>query len=340
MYGGVDHNFGTKCHTALMKLLFIGGTRFVGRAIAEAAIARGHDVTLFHRGSGGAGIIQGAKEIFGDREQDLEAIRQEWDAVVDTCGYVPRVTNLSGQALKDFTKRYLFISTISVYAERDDDSLFVPDKPKIETEELDNETYGPLKVECELGLRELYGDRLTVVRPGIIAGPYDPTNRLTYWVERFAFCNDVLVPDQLDQPIQVIDARDLGDFTVQLLEEDRSGIFDAVGPKLTLQGLIDACNELKPDTEVVLSPLEKIDAKAGADLPLILIPNPEKPGKFKRAPMFRMTPTIPIEWRPISVTIRDTYRWCLNRDRSKPEMFGMTRDREVDLIQAARRFSR
>ena len=320
-----------------MRILVIGGTVFVGRAIAEAAIAKGHEVTLFHRGSKGTGIVSGANEILGDREGDLALIHQPWDVVVDSCAYVPRVAKHSGDALQTFTKRYVFISTISVYDEGDDGNLYVPSKPRVETEEINGETYGPLKKECEDDLAEIYGDRLTIVRPGIVAGPYDPTNRFTYWVERFAFCNDVLVPDQLHQPIQFIDARDLGEFTVGLAESDTAGTFDAVGPRMNLRELVDACQDLKPSTEPVLAPLAEIDAKPGVDLPLILIPDPEHPDQFKRQALFTMTPTVPIVWRSLSVTTLDTYRWCLNRDRSQPERYGMSRDAEVELIAAARR---
>lgn len=319
-----------------MNLLIIGGTVFVGRSIAEEAVARGHSVTLFHRGTKGAGIVAGVDEIFGDRDGDLaELSGRRWDAVIDACGYVPRIVSKSGRALLSSVDRYVFISTISVYSEADDHSLYVDRKPPVEGEAITAETYGPLKVECEDALRELYGDRLTIVRPGLVAGAFDPTNRFTYWVERFAYCNDVLVPDQLDQPVQVIDARDLATLTLDLTENQVPGSHDAVGLLATFGDVIEACRSLRPETAVVRAPLATIDARPSVDLPLVLPADENHPGRYANQALFSIPPTG--GRRTLEETVRWTYQWSLNRDRSVPDRQGLTRDREVELIAIARK---
>lgn len=322
-----------------MNLLIIGGTVFVGRAIAEEAVSRGHAVTLFHRGTKGAGIVADVEEIFGDRDGDLsELAGRSWDAVIDACGYVPRTVTKSGQALLNSVGRYIFISTISVYSEAPDHSLFVEHKAPVEGEAITPETYGPLKVECEDALRNLYGDRLTIVRPGLVAGAFDPTNRFTYWVERFAYCNDVLVPDQFDQPVQVIDARDLAEFTLDLTERQTPGEHDAVGLLATFGDVIAACQSLRPETAIVVAPLATIDARPSLDLPLVLPPDEQDPGRYANQALFSISPTG--ARRSLEETVRWTYQWSLNRDRSQPDRQGLPRDREVELIAAARKRSR
>ncbi len=318
-----------------MKILILGGTVFVGRHIAELAIARGHDVTVFHRGSKGLGIVAGAAEILGDRNADLSALAdQSWDAVIDTCAYVPRAVTHSGLSLSSATRRYIFISTISVFDFDERGTAFVGSHPTVQTEDVTAETYGALKIECEQALAAIFGERLTVVRPGLVAGPYDPTNRFTYWVERFANCNSVLVPDQLDQAIALIDARDLANETLDLVEKELSGSFTAVGERRTLGDVMDACNALRPQTRRFLFDPAESDATLGAELPLVLGRTEGKPWKYEMEPLFWLSPTRPLTYRSLEETTRDTLAWSLNRDRSVPDRAGMTRKREVEIMDA------
>ena len=219
-----------------MRLLVIGGTRFVGRHVVAAALARHHDVTVFHRGRTGADLFPDAEHLLGDRDADLSPLADgSWDVVVDACAYVPRQVRELGEVVGGSARRYLFVSTTSVYdASRgfghDEDaplaSLADPD-----TEEVTDETYGGLKVGCELAAREIYGGRLTVVRPTYVVGPHDYTHRFTYWVQRIARGGEVLAPEPRRTGLQVIDARDMASWIVTLLEDDVEGVFHAVSPE-------------------------------------------------------------------------------------------------------------
>lgn len=232
-----------------MRFLVLGGTSFVGRHFVDAALEGGHDVTLFNRGKTNADLFPAAERRTGDREaSDLGSLKTgEWDAVVDVNGYVPRIVREAAELLSGRAGSYCFISTGSVYGDLsaaaiDEDS---PLHAEVEAsvEEVTNETYGPLKVACERTTQEVFGDRALVVRPGIVAGPHDPTNRFTYWARRLARGGTVLAPSRPDQPVQVVHARDQGDFILELLTSETHGVFNSVGPDqpVTFADLLDAC---------------------------------------------------------------------------------------------------
>lgn len=318
-----------------MNILILGGTVFVGRGVAEAAMARGHQVTLFHRGSKGTGIVPGAEEVLGDRDGGLDALAgKQWDAVVDACGYVPRIVGDSSKALRDSVSRYLFVSTISVYEETEDGGLReLPVGTPVGTEEITGETYGPLKVECERVVRADWGDRGTIVRPGLVYGPYDPTNRFPYWVGHFLEGGDILVPDAADYDLQQIDARDLGEFIVTLLENDRSGIYDAVGEDSTFGTMIAACQTLNPDARQVLVAPEKIEAfgiRLGWELPLA----------YGHKPTMRVIPQAAVaaglKRRPLAETLADTAAWVREVGLPQKYNFGLSREREAEALAALR----
>jgi 2'-hydroxyisoflavone reductase len=225
-----------------MKILVIGGTRFVGRHFVDAALANGHEITLFNRGQSNANLYPNVTNIQGDRaiDADLAALKgQHWDAVVDTCGYAPSVVRKTAELLRNAVDIYLFISTISVYdgpMQRNDDEdakLQTLEDPTVE--EVTNESYGGLKVLCEQVVNDVYGDRAIQVRPGMIVGPYDPTDRYTYWDVRAAHGGEILAPGTPDRPVQMIDGRDLGKFMLHLLEQKTVGVFNATGQVLTWQ---------------------------------------------------------------------------------------------------------
>jgi 2'-hydroxyisoflavone reductase len=225
-----------------MKILVIGGTRFVGRHFVDAALANGHEITLFNRGQSNADLYPNVTNIQGDRtiDADLAALKgQHWDAVVDTCGYAPSVVRKTAELLRDAVDSYLFISTISVYdgpMQRNDDEnakLQTLEDPTLE--EVTNESYGGLKVLCEQVVNDIYGDRALQVRPGMIVGPYDPTDRYTYWDVRAAHGGEILAPGAPDRPVQMIDGRDLGKFMLHLLEQKTVGVFNATGQVLSWQ---------------------------------------------------------------------------------------------------------
>ena len=183
-----------------MRLLVLGGTKFLGRAAVEAALARGHEVTLFNRGETNPELFPEAEKLRGDRTADLSALDgREWDAVLDPSGYIPSVVRASAEALADSTAHYLFVSSVSVYA-----SLAAPvdeESPVAELGELpddklteDYSNYGPLKALCEQAVADVFGERQASVRPGLIVGANDPTGRFTYWPHRVARGGQVLAP--------------------------------------------------------------------------------------------------------------------------------------------------
>lgn len=232
-----------------MEILVLGGTAFVGRAIVEALEEADHRVTLFTRGRTNPDLFPSAPRLVGDRQAgDYRALGAgRWDATVDVSAYVPRHVAEASDALGERSGRFLFISTGSVYDFGSGDGPLDESVPRLPpergTEVVDADTYGPLKVACEDEAQGRFGSGCTIVRPGIVAGPYDPTDRFTWWVRRAAAGGTVRVPASPGQPVQVVDSRDLARLVRSLLEADRGGVYNAVGPAepTTLAGLARAC---------------------------------------------------------------------------------------------------
>jgi 2'-hydroxyisoflavone reductase len=219
-----------------MRILIIGGTAFVGRHIAQAAIEAEHDVTLFHRGRTGAELFPQVTHLTGDRNQDLSVLRAgQWDATIDVCAYLPRQVRALASALGERGGRQLFISSTSVYrtpvAPGFDESAPLAELADGATEEITAQTYGGLKVLCERAVAELHGADSTIIRPTYVIGPYDRSYRFTWWVERLARGGEVLAPGPPQDPIQVIDARDMAGWVMALLEHAIAGTFHAVSPE-------------------------------------------------------------------------------------------------------------
>ena len=228
-----------------MEILIIGGTRFVGRHLVEAAVKRGHELTLFHRGKTNPGLFSEVDEVFGDRLEDIEQLHGQWDVAVDTCGYFPRAVRLAAEHLRDRVDRYFFVSTIAVYRDLSrrgvDETAYLKTLEDPDLEEVNSSTYGPLKTECEGVVTGIFDHRHFIVRPGVIAGPADPTDRFTYWVRRVADGGEVLAPGRPKADIQVIDVRDLADWIVDSIEEGRIGIYNATGRRRRFEAMLDAC---------------------------------------------------------------------------------------------------
>ncbi|MFY9928400.1 MAG: NAD-dependent epimerase/dehydratase family protein [Streptosporangiaceae bacterium] len=313
-----------------MRILVLGGTAFVGRAIVEDALRSGAQVTLFGRGKTGTGLFPGVARLTGDRDAgDYAALGAgEWDAVVDVSGYVPRHVGQAMDALGDRAGRYLFISSQAVYVTDGvgpGSTEDTPRRPPVrDTEELSNETYGPLKVACEGDVMARYGDRATIVRPGKVGGPHDWQEGLTYWVRRAARGGPVALPGDPRQPVQVIDSRDLARLVVQLLADDRPGAFHAVGPAdpVDLEGLIRACAGAAGTTiEVVPVP----PATATPMFPLIR-------GDWasqQRSPARARAAGLPAT--PLEVTAADVLAW--DRERGQPPLeAGFTAEQEQAVL--------
>ncbi len=250
------------------RLLVLGGTKFVGRALVEAALDRGYEVTLFNRGLTNPELFEGVVEkLHGDRNADLGALGgRTWDSVVDVAAYHPAVVQRSLDVLGGAVARYLFVSTVSVYA--DQRVPPVEGAPVLGLEDPSDDSpqsYGARKAACEELVIRALGDRATVVRPGLIVGPHDPTERFSYWPRRVAEGGTVLAPGGPLDPVQFIDVRDLARFIMRLLQDDRSGIFNATGQTFEFGYLLSACLRVScSNARVVWVPAEKL-LEAGLD---------------------------------------------------------------------------
>lgn len=332
-----------------MDLLILGGTRFMGRALVADALTRGHRVTLFHRGESGADLFPECEHVLGDRDGGVRVLAgRRWDAVVDTSGYLPRVVGDAVQLLREAAPRYVFISSISVYAEPTpagcDETAAVVKLADPAVEAITGETYGGLKALCEDVVRTAYGDHALIVRPGLIAGPHDPTGRFTWWPERIARGGRVIAPGDPAQGLQFIDGRDLGEWVVRALEAGTHGTFHATGPAQPLsmrEFLATACAALASDAEFVwmdeaflvaqgVAPWQDIPAwvtAATAGLAALDVSRAISAG---------------LTFRPLADTVRDTLAWSRARAAAPPIYNalgaamppGLTPEREAALLAA------
>jgi 2'-hydroxyisoflavone reductase len=300
-----------------MKLLVLGGTKFLGRHAVDAALARGHDVTIFTRGETNPDLFPEVERLTGDRDGNLDALRgREWDGVVDTSGYVPRVVRQSAELLRDAVQRYVFVSSISVYG--DPSKPLEESSPVAELEDPSSENveedYGALKAAVERVVTEVYGDRGTNVRAGLIVGPHDPTERFTYWPRRLAEGGEVLAPGDPSAPVQFVDVRDLGAWLVQLAEHGPGGSFNATGPAepLTLQELLQrATAAVGSDATLRWVDSDRLlEAEVGpwTELPLWL-PGDDHAGMMRAD--IRRAVDAGLRFRPVEETTRDTLDWSL-----------------------------
>ena len=225
-----------------MRILLLGGTRFLGRAMADAALAAGHELTLFNRGETNAELFPEAEKLRGNRDGDLSALEgRRFDAVVDPSGYVPRVVRASAELLRE-SGHYTFVSSCSVYASFAEPATESSAVATVEDETEDVEAhYGALKALCEDVVEEVFPGRALHVRAGLIVGPHDPTGRFTYWPHRIARGGEVLVPGAPDRPAQLVDVRDLGEWIVRSAEAGLAGPFNAISPPFPLREVLAAC---------------------------------------------------------------------------------------------------
>lgn len=305
-----------------MDILIIGGTIFLGRALVEAAVAQGHRVTLFNRGRSNPAAFPEIETIIGDRETDLDQLKgRRWDAVIDTCGYAPRLVELSSEALTGAVGHYSFISTLSVYplqgaSKRDEESEVLPYDEGM-TEEVSNASYGPLKIGCERAVQRAYPESALIIRAGLIAGPHDPTNRFTYWVTRTAKGGDAIAPP-VDQPLQFVDARDIAEFTLRRTESMTNEIYNVTGPARRLsfgEFLASAKEALGSDVcfrHVSDAFLQEQQVGEFMELPLWV--NQELAESFMTFDCAKAL-RAGLRFRHLETTVIDTYEWS----KSTPE---------------------
>lgn len=330
-------------------LLILGGTGFLGPHVVDAARAAGFTVTLFHRGKTQPHLFPDLEKIHGDRDTDLDRLKgRTWDAVIDTSGYVPRQVKEAARVLSGNIGRYAFISTVSVYAEENGRGLneeAVVGRLLAQTVDaatsrahVTGATYGPLKALCEEEARNAFGERALVVRPGLIVGPGDTTDRFTYWPVRMARGGEVLAPVGPQQPTQFIDARDLARWTVRLVADDRGGTYNAVGLPVPFGTLLDACRPAPGaaarvtwvDAEFLAE--QKVAPYSDLPLWLPLVPDPQNRPRIDVSRALKNGLT----FRPAAETARDTLAWwrTLPPERQAKPRAGLSAERETALLTA------
>ena len=309
-----------------MKILILGGTRFLGRHLVDAALNRGHKITLFNRGKTNPDLYPNVETILGDRDGDLDAMAsRSWDAVIDTCGYIPRVVRASSQALADVVSHYVFISSISVYADEatisiHSNDVIDEDSPigtlEDETvEEITGETYGPLKALCEQEVQKAFSKGALIIRPGLIVGPHDTSDRFTYWPVRLARGGDVLAPGDPQMPVQIINARDLAEWSILLVEDRVTGVFNATGPEtpLTMLTILETCQKVAgvPSELTWISEEFLLEQKVAAftEMPLWL---PKAVWGMSEVNISRAV-AAGLRFRPLTETVTDTLAWAQTR---------------------------
>jgi 2'-hydroxyisoflavone reductase len=328
-----------------VRLLVLGGTKFLGRAAVESALQRGHEVTLFNRGETNPELFPQAERLRGDRDGDLSALEgRDWDAVIDPSGFVPRVLRASAELLRGAVGHYVFVSSISVYREPyvpdfDEDAPVFEVEPR--TEEV-LEEYAELKAACERLLIEVLPGSHASVRAGLIVGPHDPTGRFTYWPLRVAQGGDVLAPAPPDRRVQFVDARDLGEWLVHIAEERISGTFNAVRPAEPFGSLLEVCRDVSgSDASFVWvdeSFLLEREVGQWMELPLWLA---GAEAAFIQADVSRAV-TAGLRFRPVAETVADTLAWAretgapLVAETDRLGAAGMQPGREAELLGAWR----
>lgn len=301
-----------------MRLLVLGGTSFVGRHLVENALEDGNEVTLFHRGRTNPHLFSEAEHRHGDRSTgDYASLASGvWDATVDVTAYLPRHVDEALDALDGRQGHYVLISSVSAY----DPTVATPDEgspryapPAPQTDTIDAETYGPLKAACERHAESRLGTAgVAVVRPTYVAGPHDPTDRFTYWARLMAAGGRVPVVWP-DEPVQVIDVRDLAAFLLRLAATQTAGVFDAVGPFGALRELLD-------DLAVPEHPYDLVDVTASLDpgsaaFPLVQGDPADRP-LMTRAGERALAAGLRV--RSLRETARDTVAW--DEQRGRPEL--------------------
>lgn len=337
-----------------MKILIIGGTKFLGRFLVEEGLKRNHEMTLFNRGNNKEEFSH-VEQIHGNRNQDMELLKnRKWDAVIDTCGYLPQSVEKSVEVLRENIDQYVFISTISVYKDfskknfnEDAESLSMT---RAEADELTKESdtavmshYGELKALCEQSLLSSLPSKSLIIRPGLIVGPYDGSDRFTYWVKRVSEGGKILAPGKPDRKVQFIDVRDLAKWTIHMVEKKGLGIYNATGidSGLTMSSMLNSIKHgVGSDAEFVWATDEfLLENEVGAWIEMPLWIPEKKPlsdGKIMSGMLATNTDKALSEgltFRPVEETASDTLRWFKEKNNSSTMKAGMIQEKETQLLE-------
>lgn len=344
-----------------MKLLILGGTRFVGRHLVTAALARDHEITLFNRGRHSAATDTNVETIYGDRNKDLAKLQgRSWDAVVDTSGYLPRHVRASADALSASVERYVFISSVSVYADLSISGVDETARLKgLTNEQLDQaneidssgeasgesygKLYGGLKALCEQAAEEVLPNRVLIIRPGLIIGPDDYTDRFTYWAVRVSLGGEVLAPGRPKRFVQLIDARDLAEWTVGMIERKETGVYNANGlpNSSTMESILEECKTVSATVDKGDASFTWVDDNflmrekvvPWSEMPLWM---PEEAAPHMKGFMFidcKKALAAGLAFRPFADTIRDTLTWRETNRAGEELKAGIDPDKEKGLLR-------
>ncbi len=322
-----------------MRLLVIGGTVFLGRHLVTLALAAGHQVTTLNRGTHDLVEQANIERLIADRDIDLSPLSgRTFDAVIDTCGYHPETVRHSLSVLGGSVGTYVFISTVSVYGDFSKIGISEDDPIKY-TQPGEEGDYGSLKADCENVVTELMPECSLIIRPGLMAGPYDPTDRFTYWPARLARGGKILAPGRPDRLIQFIDVRDLALWVINLVGAQARGIYIATGPneRLSMGAFLDACEQKvgSKDSELVRvedAVLQKAGVEPWTEMPLWI-----PAAKSSLAGVMRLNRSKSVAagltCRPITATIADTLAWDNTRAPSIRRLAGLSAEREAGLLR-------
>ncbi|HLP29985.1 MAG TPA: NAD-dependent epimerase/dehydratase family protein [Geothrix sp.] len=337
------------------KILILGGTGFLGPATIEIAQARGHQVTMFNRGKTRPDLFPGVEKLHGDRDpkkgEGLKALETgTWDAVIDNSGYYPRMVGASAALVAPRAKQYLYISSISAYKEpnpengTEDAPLATMADPTQETMGKTYENYGALKALCEQAAEKAMPGRTTVIRPGYIVGPDDPTGRFTYWPVRFDKGGELAVPGAPSDPVSIIDVRDLAAWLVHLVEQGTVGAFNACGPakRLPWGELVAAFGKAgNPNAKPVWIPADFLAKQEGIEFPIWA----PFVGETKGFHTWRNDRAVKagLTFRPALETVKDTLAWYKTQEKvekGRTRLAGPSAEAEAKLIAAWREASK
>ncbi|MDP1831626.1 MAG: twin-arginine translocation signal domain-containing protein [Geothrix sp.] len=337
------------------KILILGGTGFLGPATIEIAQARGHQVTMFNRGKTRPDLFPGVTKLHGDRDpkkgEGLKALEGgRWDAVIDNSGYFPRMVGASAALVAPRAKQYLYISSISAYKEpnpengTEDAALATLADPTVEDMGKEYANYGALKALCEQAAQTAMPGRTTIIRPGYIVGPDDPSGRFTYWPVRFDKGGEIAVPGAPTDPVEIMDVRDLAAWLVHLVEQGTTGVFNACGPdkRLAWGSLVEACQKAgNPDAKPVWIPAEFLAKQGGLEFPIWA----PYGGETKGFHTWRNDRAVKagLKFRPAEQTVKDTLAWFKTQEKAekgRTKLAGPSADQETKLLAAWREASK
>ena len=339
----------------IMKVLILGGTRFLGRALVEEALKRGHEVTLFNRGTN-QDVFPEVEQLIGNRDSDVSVLEnRKWDVVMDTCGFAPHQIKKIASVLGDNIEHYTFVSSISTYKDwipfhiKEGYHLqSIPPTEKLKAVENGEispyEYYGALKVLCEEEAEKHWPGRVLHIRAGLLVGPFDYSDRLPYWVQRVAQGGKVMVPGRSDRPVQLIDVKDVATWAFDMTENRKVGKFNVTGPndELTIEDLLNTCKAVtNSDAEFVwveeqfllesqVQPWTEMPLWIPESFPLEGETEPWKGGFFIS---IEKAVNAGLSFRPIEETIYDVYQWEKSREDIERKA-GILRRREQELLEA------